>query len=322
MSGFFPLAGNAALRQQLGDGTRLSHAYILSGEVGSGRHTLARHLAMTLLCSGPVHQRPCTHCSNCRKVAEGIHPDLITVGGEGDILVEDARKMRSDAYIRPNEAERKVYLIENADSMNEKAQNAVLKLIEDGPDYAAFLFLTHHAGQLLQTIRSRCEELKLTPVPYSECVSYLTDRFPDKTQEEIQAAAQHCQGILGEGVAALSGSKPDNSQALEWAEGFCLALAQRDELSLGAFLAAHDKNTRDELSAFCRQAQERIHQALRHQTGVSHAEGSALTLAQRCSPSQLLACHDLLETTLRGFEGNAGAGHSLGWLIVSCLSVF
>ena len=126
------LAGNAPLKRQLELETArrgLSHAYILSGQRGSGRHTLARLLCAALVCTG-AGERPCRNCTPCRKVQQGIHPDVRWVGDDGkDITVGQVRALRSDAYIRPNEAQRKVYVIENAQTMNASAQNAMLKLL-------------------------------------------------------------------------------------------------------------------------------------------------------------------------------------------------
>ena len=162
------LAGNQRIKDQLSQQERergLSHAYILSGPAGSGRHVLARQLAAAMLCTG-TGECPCGRCVPCQKAAKGIHPDLSVIAGpeEGKpITVDQVRALRADAYIRPNEGERKIYLLEHADRMNPSAQNAMLKLLEEGPAYAAFLLLAENGGGLLQTVRSRCEELALTP---------------------------------------------------------------------------------------------------------------------------------------------------------------
>ena len=162
------LAGNERLKEQLTQQERergLSHAYIISGPASSGRHTLARLLAAGMLCTSRG-EKPCGQCGPCLKVMKGIHPDLSVIIGPGEgkpITVDQVRALRSDAYIRPNEGERKVYILEGADQMNPSAQNAMLKLLEEGPVYAAFLLIAKNAGGLLQTVRSRCEELALTP---------------------------------------------------------------------------------------------------------------------------------------------------------------
>ena len=136
----FPaLAGNERLKQQLSqreEGRGLSHAYLIAGPKGSGRHTLAKELAAALVCTAPAGQRPCHKCPPCKKVLAGVHPDVnfISGGGEGKpIAVDQVRALRADAYVRPNEGQRKVYVLEGADQMNASAQNAMLKLLEEGP---------------------------------------------------------------------------------------------------------------------------------------------------------------------------------------------
>jgi DNA polymerase-3 subunit delta' len=155
--------GEAAERRAEAAERHLAHAYILSGPPGSGKHALAQRLAAAYVCSGPG-ERPCGNCSGCRKVKGGIHPDVIRLAppeGKRSILVDQVRALRGEAYIRPNEAQRKVFVIEDAQAMNESAQNALLKVLEDGPAYLAFLLLTEDAQQLLPTIRSRCETISL-----------------------------------------------------------------------------------------------------------------------------------------------------------------
>jgi len=156
-------SGAAAAMKRLTDRKTLSHAYILTGPAGSGKHALADWMAAYYVCSGEG-QGPCGRCSGCRKAAAGIHPDIIRAGGSGEAVnTAAARMLRADAYIRPNEALRKVYLLEHAQDMNASAQNALLKVLEEGPPYAAFLLMTENDAALLPTIRSRCEIIRLAP---------------------------------------------------------------------------------------------------------------------------------------------------------------
>ena len=142
----------------------LSHAYLITGGSGESRAAYARRLTQAYLCTG--ERPPCGQCLPCRKASAGIHPDVARIApaeGKREINVDQARALRADAYIRPNEGRRKVYLIDPADAMNPAAQNALLKVLEEGPPYAAFLLLADNAGLLLPTIRSRCEVLHLIP---------------------------------------------------------------------------------------------------------------------------------------------------------------
>lgn len=142
----------------------LSHAYLLTGGSADSRAALARRLAAAYLCEG--ERPPCGACRACRKVSADTHPDVSRTAPAPDkreIAVDQIRSLRADAYIRPNEGRRKVYIIDPADAMNPAAQNALLKVLEEGPSYAAFLLLAERPGLLLDTVRSRCELLALPP---------------------------------------------------------------------------------------------------------------------------------------------------------------
>ncbi len=230
------LAGNFRLKEQLSlRRNGLSHAYILSGPAGSGKHTLARILISAMLCTGAEEEaRPCGHCLPCRKVAQGIHPDVITVGPlEGKaVTISQVREARASAFIQPNEGRRKVYLFEQADALSPACQNALLKVLEDGPPYAAFLLLTENAGALLQTVRSRCEQLPLTPVPLPESEQWLARRCPEKSREEIHAAAVASQGILGRALEELKGRDEDSTARRSLVCRLADAMEQGRELQL------------------------------------------------------------------------------------------
>ena len=140
----------------------LSHAYLITGGSADSRAELAGRMTMAYLCRG--EHPPCGACRDCRKAAAGTHPDVMHTAPAPDkreITVDQIRTLRADAYIRPNEGGRKVYRIDPADAMNPAAQNALLKVLEDGPAYAAFLLLAEQPGRLLDTVRSRCEPLTL-----------------------------------------------------------------------------------------------------------------------------------------------------------------
>lgn len=143
----------------------LSHAYIICGPAGSGKLALAETMAAAIICNG-IGSKPCMNCTHCKKAEQNIHPDIIFIDKETDkreIYVDQIRAIKSDAVIMPNEADKKVYIIKNAGSMNIMAQNAMLKLLEEPPTHAAFLLITENPSWLLPTVRSRCIELNLIP---------------------------------------------------------------------------------------------------------------------------------------------------------------
>lgn len=108
---------------------------------------------------------PCGVCPACRKVLRDIHPDVITVRDPDhkNIAIEVLRSVRSDAYILPNEGRRKIYLFPDCALLDPKGQNVLLKVLEEGPPHAAFLFCAESSALLLPTIRSRCVEWRLSP---------------------------------------------------------------------------------------------------------------------------------------------------------------
>ena len=188
----------------------LSHAYLITGGNGTGRDALARKLTAAWLCEGgnpPGGDRvPCGRCKPCRKVYSGIHPDVSHTAPAPDkreIGVDQIRALRADAYIRPNEGKRKVYVISPADAMNSAAQNALLKVLEEGPAYAAFLLDAARPGKLLDTVRSRCERLSLPPeeepagLEAEQTAAALSELFLAGTElETAQALAELAQKKL------------------------------------------------------------------------------------------------------------------------------
>ena len=137
----------------------ISHAVILSGT--GDRLGAARYLAAAQLCRET--EKPCLSCNVCRKVLQEIHPDVITVQDTDrkELAVDTVRQLKQDVYIRPNEGDRKVYLFADCEQLNERDQNVLLKIVEEGPAYASFIFCTESAHALLPTIRSRCVMMDL-----------------------------------------------------------------------------------------------------------------------------------------------------------------
>ena len=181
---FTGFLGNDAVKARLSGAFasgRVAHSYLLCGPAGSGKHTLTRILSAAMQCEGRSGKIPCGVRSGCRKALEGVHPDIITVDDPDHkaMTVDPIRAARSDMFIRPNEGKRKIYIIPRGQDMNESAQNALLKILEEPPDYGVFLILSTNAERLLPTIRSRAE-LQLGPVAQDEALPFLRQNAPDK----------------------------------------------------------------------------------------------------------------------------------------------
>ena len=183
------------------ENNRVSHAYILNGERGSGKKMLANLFAMTLLCETGDNE-PCGKCPSCKQAESGKHPDIIRVTHEkpNSISVEDIRtQVNNTVDIKPYQGPYKVYIIPQADMMTPQAQNAILKTIEEPPSYAVFLLLTENAETLLPTINSRCVMLKLRNIKDTLIKKYLMENLeiPDYKADMCTAFAQ---GNMGRAI--------------------------------------------------------------------------------------------------------------------------
>ena len=150
-----------SLLENLFSGGRYPHALLLEGPSGCGKTVCAIHTAARILCQ--EDNRPCGQCLSCRKAFQGNHPDILLVekeSGRQQIGVDTVRAIRSAAYILPNESQRKVIILKNAQDMNVNAQNALLKILEEPPSHCIFILTVVNRTQLLPTILSR-----VTPVP-------------------------------------------------------------------------------------------------------------------------------------------------------------
>lgn len=324
------LAGNERLKRMLSGSGRLPHALILSGPAGSGRHTAAREIAQAWVCSQP-EKAPCGVCANCRKVAQGIHPDVVGVERflEGsdtgkELRVYAVRALREDAQIRPNEAACKVYLIDRP--MNVQAQNAMLKLLEEGPIYARFLFLTENPATLLETVRSRCVTLHTTPLDESQALAWLRQHHPEQDENTLRRAVHGCEGLLGRAEALLAmGQQEDDlgPYTASWVE----ALARRNEWALMQCVATLQtkKLTRDQGDRLYAALQEVLHQALVHPFTKGELprelEQQAAQLGRTYTQFQLMALYERVSRAREMGNSNVSPAQSGGWLAVTALEV-
>lgn len=193
-----PAAGR--IRQAATRGA-LTHALLFTG--AGQRETLAvmPPAAMECECGG---ERPCLRCESCRRVMEGIHPDVITVRDDQhkSIAVDVVRQIRQDAYIRPNQGRRKVYLFPDCALLTPQDQNVLLKIVEEGPPYAAFIFCTDSPAALLETVRSRCVLLK--------CDAPAPDALPPEAGAAVPRLRQG-KAAAGDNVSGVAGEPADEA---------------------------------------------------------------------------------------------------------------
>ena len=255
----------------------LSHALIFSGN--GARTDAARYAAAAMECTGA--QKPCLSCPACRKVMQDIHPDVSFVrdSEHKELSIDTVRAMRADAFIRPNEGARKIYIFEDCTVLTEKDQNVLLKLVEEGPPYAAFFFCAENPASLLQTIRSRCVEVKLSPVSSGESA---------RDERALELARRIAKGTRASRAA------------------FCAKLET-------------GKITRDELASLFEQTRLLLADALLSGYGAAVPEAEreiAGLLASRLTKAKILGTIDLLRDYRDHCSYNVGVGPTLGGFAV------
>jgi len=235
-----------ALKHAL-DGGHLSHAYLFTGPAGVGKATLARRLAQTLACeSEDTEAKPCLECRACKQIESGNYPDIehIAIGGVCDeggpahrdhasdnstrIRICQVRRLERVASLAPYHAPRRIFIVDTADDLQREAAHALLKTLEEPPESVLIIMLATDIDALLPTVRSRCQEIALPPMPYPELTTALRETFE---LDEIPAArlARDAHGRYG--LAHRMHTDPTVAMLRETALADCerLAAAGRNE---------------------------------------------------------------------------------------------
>ncbi len=180
---------------------KVSHAYILNGEKGSGKKTLAAVVAKSLQCEAGEPD-PCGTCKSCLQAESGNQPDIIWVNHEKPnvISVDEIRtQILNDISLMPYSSRYKIYIVPDAQLMNQQAQNAILKTLEEPPEYAIIMLLTNNIDKFLPTIISRCIVLNFRPVEPLHMMDYLMAQI-GVDKEKARFCTDFAQGNLGKAV--------------------------------------------------------------------------------------------------------------------------
>ncbi len=214
MAKFSDIIGQEQIKEHLQNALashKVSHAYIINGEKSSGKEYIAKVFAMALQCEKGGTE-PCQECHSCKQVLSKNQPDIIQLTHEkpNTISVDDIRKqVNGDVAIKPYSSPYKIYIINEAEKMNAQAQNALLKTLEEPPEYAVILLLTANLNALLPTIISRCVVLNMKPVPDEKVRRFLMEQMqvPDYKADVCVAFAR---GNVGKAKALASSEEFEN----------------------------------------------------------------------------------------------------------------
>lgn len=214
MAGFRTIVGQEQMKEQLKNGIRagkVSHAYIINGEKSSGKEYIAKVFAQTLQCERGGEE-PCEECHSCKQAQTNNQPDIIRVTHEkpNTISVDDIRaQINNDVAIKPYSSKYKIYIVNEAEKMTAQAQNAILKTLEEPPEYAIIMLLTSNVNSLLPTILSRCVVLNMKPVADEKMKKFLMEemKVPDYKAEVCVAFAR---GNVGKAKALATSEDFEN----------------------------------------------------------------------------------------------------------------
>lgn len=276
---------NDTVKNEISEAMRsgtLPHAIIIDGAKGTGKTTLAEIIARYCVCLSE-NSRPCGQCPGCIKAMHNSHPDIYKADGNntGELNVDSIRKIRSDVYIKPNEADTKVYLLLNCDKMLAPAQNAFLKVLEEPPANVVFVMTVTSANMMLQTVRSRSRIYSLYPVTAEQAAQAAAKRFPDKSYEEVQKIAAMCDGNIGQTIQIL---ERGGEEAKKLADEIFAALPQKNEyllLTLTSRLSANRAFASSVLDCMLENASECIKAAAGLSTNAAFAEEIARRMTKK-----------------------------------------
>lgn len=313
--GFEGLLGNARLKENLRhsvDSGRLSHFYLISGPRGSGKRTLARLLAAAAVCRG--EKKPCLSCPACRKAMTDNHPDIISVvdPDRKAVPVKLVREYRDDVYIKPNEAEKKVYIFPQ--ELGTEGQNALLKILEEPPAYGLFLLLAENPQQILTTVRSRCTLLQMESLPKELLLSQLQKQFPNADREQLQAAAERSGGYLGQAAELLREGEVISART----QAFAKAFLERDPVAMTRLMVGMEKTKRDQALTEVEQWRQLLQNALSCRSGLS-AVGQEIKQLSRQDPARLLNAIRELDKAITYLKANvsvAAVCANLQWTVL------
>ncbi len=157
---------------------RLPHALLLSGPAGVGKHDFAQTLANLLLCHQPTADGPCNHCHSCELRIAGHHPDLFLVSPEAEgkpIKVDQVRLLIDHLHSTAQQGGYRVVIMEPAEALNTSSANALLKILEEPGEKTLLILVCHQPGQLMPTIRSRCQRIDFAAPSHAEATAWLSD---------------------------------------------------------------------------------------------------------------------------------------------------
>lgn len=285
-----------------------AHSVIFYGEKGCGKKTAANYYTSQLLCENNIEGKPCGECKSCRNSADMTHPDVTYVPAEGKLKGYSVRTIHTvitDSFVKPNNnTGKKIYIFRDCSNMSIQAQNMLLKLIEEPPDYAYFIFTAESKYEFLPTIISRCICLAVNACTISEAESALTEN--GYKSSDISSATECFQGNIGRCIEYIEDAKC--RRQVDLTKNIIDSILNYDEYKLNLLMTSAGSE-KDEFKSVLSMldnimGDSVLFSADKYAVSRCCSRDSALMLSETLTSYQILVIHEKIEETVKAVEAN------------------
>ncbi len=314
---FDKIVGNEDAKRRIGaaiEAGRLPHALMLVGKPGSGKLTFAKQIAAALNCenkNSDIHSLPCNMCNTCRRIMKDGFLDVKLFEKEPEkasFRVDIVRNMLSDIMLSPTESDYKVYIFKGAHTMNDSAQNALLKILEEPPEGGILILLVEETDKILTTIKSRVQTVAMQQFEYRTIDEYLTKnsstamQLKSQNREAYESAVSCSDGCIGRAMELVSpeaSAKIQNRQFFlkEFIEIFCKSAPFSEIKAKIAMLPSSRNELADILEELYSGVSELI--TVKYDTGAIRTlyrnSDEALKISRKIGIKKLVSLYELLK---------------------------
>lgn len=295
-----------------------SHAYIVDGADGIGKLDFALECVRAMLCTEA--NKPCGYCASCKKALSNDHPDIFVIGREKAASIADVRELIRRSSLKPNDADKQIFIVCNAGKLRADSQNALLKLFEEPPESVAVFLLTESRSSLLPTVLSRGQRIHLDGLRDSEIEAVLREKYPKLKASEAKTVLEFANGNLGEAERYLS---KENANLRAKAEKVLLLALSKQSYELSSMLLT-SKFKREQLHALLSELAVLCCEAQKSKYGITQSrvpnDSELAILAGNASKRALARMGEAASVCMMSLENNANITVAASKLSIDLLS--
>lgn len=290
-----------------------SHAYIVDGASGIGKLDFALHCARAMLCTEKT--KPCGYCDHCRKALGGDHPDIFIIGRDKTAAISDVRELIRRSGLKPNDADKQIFIVCNAGKLRADSQNALLKLFEEPPESVAIFLLTESRSSLLPTVLSRGQRIHLDGMRDEELSAVVRRKHPEISRTELETVLAVASGNLGVAEKYLS---KESAALRAKAEKLLISALRKQNYEVSSMLLL-PKYKREQLHALLGEFAALINDALKQKYGAENALRSKSPEIDNANKKALAYMSESAVACMKGLENNANVTAAASKLAIDLL---